>query len=210
MNIRNETLDADGFYHIYNRGINGCNVYICEENYRFFLKQFSKYLIEYVDVYAYCLMPNHFHFLIKIKTEIKTIVKVPNFDNGKLIDKKNLAIEKGLHSTDSIVSKQIGKFISSYTQAFNKVNVRSGALFESPFKRKRIDNYDYLKNLILYIHLNPQDIKQDYKNYKFSSYFGIISNLKTNIVKEVIIEIFGDLENFIYTHNHPPKLDFSY
>ena len=203
MNIINEILEPNNFYHIYNRGINGCEIYNNEENYLFFLNKFSKYLIEYVDVYAYCLMPNHFHFVIKIK-EFQTgnFVKVLNFDK--------VENEKGLHSKDSIISKQIGKFISSYSQAFNKVNQRSGPLLESPFKRKKINSEDYLKNVILYVHLNSEDLGKSYSNYKFSSFLGIVSNLKTNIAREECISLFNDLENFKYSHKFPPKLDFNF
>ena len=203
MNIINEILEPNNFYHLYNRGINGCEIYNNEENYLFFLNKFSKYLIEYVDVYAYCLMPNHFHFVIKIK-EFQTgnFVKVPNFDK--------VENEKGLHSKDLIISKQIGKFISSYSQAFNKVNQRSGSLLESPFKRKKINSDDYLKNVILYVHLNSEALGKNYSNYKFSSYLGIVSNLKTNIAREECISLFNDLENFKYSHKFPPKLDFNF
>jgi REP element-mobilizing transposase RayT len=69
MNIRNETIEPDCFYHIYNRGINGCKIFDIENDYHFFLQKFCKYLKDLVDVYAYCLMPNHFHFLIKIKSD---------------------------------------------------------------------------------------------------------------------------------------------
>ncbi len=127
------------------------------------------------EVYAYCLMPNYFHFLVKIKSEseIKSFVKVQKFD-------KTIA-GKGLHSLDSIISKQMGKFISSYTQAYNKVTNRHGALMESPFKRKRINSEEYLKNLIVYIHLNPLDIGINFKDYTFSSYKKVLSDAKTNL-----------------------------
>ena len=198
MNIINEILEPNNFYHLYNRGINGCEIYNNEENYLFFLNKFSKYLIEYVDVYAYCLMPNHFHFVIKIKDiQSESDNKISNFD-------------KGLHAPDLIISKQIGKFISSYSQAFNKVNQRSGSLLESPFKRKKINSDDYLKNVILYLHLNSEALGISYSNNKFSSYLGIVSNLKTNIAREECISLFNDLENFKYSHKFPPKLDFNF
>ena len=57
--------------------------------------------------------------------------------------------EKGLHSEDAVYSKSIAKLISSYTQAFNKTYQRSGALFESPFKRIHVDSEKYLRDLIL-------------------------------------------------------------
>ncbi len=157
-----------------------------------------------VEVYAYCLMPNHFHFLIKVKpeSEIKTFVEAQNFDKGLK--------EKGLHSFDSIISKQMGKFISSYSQAFNKVTNRHGALMESPFKRKRINSEEYLKNLIIYIHLNPLDLKVNFEAYKFSSYKTLMSKGKTNLKRQETITIFDHIENLIYCRNNPSKLDFEF
>ena len=207
MDIRNEILEPDAFYHIYNRGINSGKIFDTEENYLFFLSKFIIYLNPVCDVFAYCLMPNHFHFLIKVKSEneINTFVKVQNFDKG---DKTKQ--EKGLHSFDSIVSKQMGKFISSYSQAYNKVTNRHGALLESPFKRKRVENEEYLRNLIIYIHLNPIDLKHNFETYVFSSYKVILSRVKTNLIGVETIDFFGDIDNFIYLHNYPPKFDFKF
>ena len=180
MDIRNEILEPDAYYHIYNRGINSGKIFNATENYLFFLSKFATYLNPVCDVFAYCLMPNHFHFLIRVKSqeEIRAFVKVQNFDKGSInvpkvqnFDKgDNKEDKKGLHAFDSVVSKQMGKFISSYSQAYNKVTNRHSALLESPFKRKRIDSEEYLKNLIIYIHLNPTDLKQDFETYTFSSY----------------------------------------
>ena len=204
MNIRNEILEPDAFYHIYNRGINSEKIFATEENYLFFLSKFKTYLNPVCEVFAYCLMPNHFHFLIKVKSEneIKTFVK--DFDDA--VTKQ----EKGLHAFDSIVSKQIGKFISSYSQAYNRVANRHGPLLESPFKRKRVINEEYLRNLIIYIHLNPINLKQNYKTYFFSSYKAILSRDKKNLRREEIVAVFGDVDNFIYSHNYPPKFDFKF
>lgn len=60
-------LQYDTFYHVYNRGNNGEKIFFNEENYRYFLRKFGIYLTPYIEVYAYCLLPNHFHFLIKTK-----------------------------------------------------------------------------------------------------------------------------------------------
>ncbi|MBN2521595.1 MAG: hypothetical protein JXB17_13870 [Bacteroidales bacterium] len=63
-------LEADKYYNIYNRGNNYEKIYYKEENYYYFLKKFKEYLYEFIEVYAYCLLPNHFHFLIKVKDAI--------------------------------------------------------------------------------------------------------------------------------------------
>lgn len=210
MNIINETIEPDSFYHVYNRGINSCTIFQNQDNYRYFLKQFSKYMIGVVDVYAYCLMPNHFHILIKVKSgeALETFVKVSNFDKGTASLKEDY--EGGLHATSNIVSKQMGKFISSYSQSFSKVNHRHGALLESPFKRIRVDLEVYLKNLIIYIHLNPLDIKMNYEHYIFSSYFSIVSKSKSNIMRKEVLTLFENSDNFKYAHRYPPKFDFKF
>ena len=53
MNIRNEVLEPDAFYHIYNRGINSVKIFDTEENYLFFLSKFTTYLNPVCDVFAY-------------------------------------------------------------------------------------------------------------------------------------------------------------
>jgi putative transposase len=202
MDIRIQNLEPDCYYHIYNRGINSNKIFEIQDNYNFFLKQFSKYVTAVSDVYAYCLMPNHFHFVLKIKSEEELVSFMENkLKPGKIHD-------EGLHSIQNIASKQISKFISSYSQAFNKMHNRHGAILESPFKRKKIDTEDYLRNLILYIHKNPMDIKKDFKIYQFSSYLSMLSKSKTNLKRDEVIKLFDGLDNFICCHDQPIDFDF--
>jgi putative transposase len=67
-------MEQGNLYHIYNRGNNKQLIFFERKNYIYFLKLFKNYLSSYIDVYAYCLMPNHFHFLIKIKEHSQTSV----------------------------------------------------------------------------------------------------------------------------------------
>ncbi|GEM56145.1 hypothetical protein B0A58_10970 [Flavobacterium branchiophilum NBRC 15030 = ATCC 35035] len=194
MNIREEIIEPDCFYHLYNRGINGNRIFDNEQNYDYFLRQFTKYVNEVCEVYAYCLMPNHFHFLIKVKSKDELAIFLTEHT-------KNNLIQQGLHADTNIVSKQIGKFISSYSQAYNKVNKRHGPLLESPFKRIKINGNEYLTNLILYIHCNPLELRKEIENYKYSSYRAIVSTSKTHVQRESVLEIFGGIENFIFCHN---------
>ncbi|MDQ1162639.1 putative transposase [Chryseobacterium sp. SORGH_AS 447] len=189
MKIRENHLEAGHFYHIFNRGVNSRLVFLNDENCRFFLRKAGLYLIPYFDIYAYCLMPNHFHFLLQVKSEM----------DGILPFKKS-----GLHSEECFFSKQMARLISSYTQAFNKVYQRSGPIFESPFKRIRIDSEEYLRNIIIYIHQNPEN----FQNYKFSSYLAVISDTRTNIRRNELIELFGDRENFVECHKRELNENF--
>jgi len=55
------------FYHVFNRSNNKEKIFYNDDNYRFFLQKFDKYLSEYLEVYVFCLLPTHFHFLVKVK-----------------------------------------------------------------------------------------------------------------------------------------------
>lgn len=66
-----QTLEFDRYYHIYNRGINSCNLFEETPNYEHFLRLYEKYINPIADTYAYCLMKNHFHLLVRIKDEKK-------------------------------------------------------------------------------------------------------------------------------------------
>ena len=192
MDIRLENLQPDCFYHIYNRGINGGKIFEEEKNYLFFMNKFLQYSKDVCNLYAYCLMPNHFHFVIKIKS-YNELLKCFEEKNHKLT-------ESGLHSIQNLPSKQFSKIFSSYTQAFNKLYNRHGALLESPFKRKKIVSERYLKNVIIYVHQNPIDIHENFKSYKFSSYLTVLSSLKTNLMRNDVIELFQSSDNFVFCH----------
>jgi REP element-mobilizing transposase RayT len=193
--IRTTSIEADCFYHIYNRGINGELIFKSDRNYSFFLNKVVEFLTPVCDVYAYCLMPNHFHLLVKIKSdlELSSLVKVQNLDK---------ATQTGLHSPQNIFSKQFARLFNSYSQSFNKEYKRHGALIESPFKRKLITSDKYLINMIIYIHQNPQNhsIAHQFSKYNFSSYQSILSKSRTLLKRDEVIELFGGVENFKLSH----------
>jgi putative transposase len=67
------TFEEERFYHICAKGNSDEILFVNDENYRYFLQQFDKYLSNFLTVYAYCLLNNHIHFLVQIK-EAKTDV----------------------------------------------------------------------------------------------------------------------------------------
>ena len=71
-------LEADNYYHIYNHAVGQDNLFKKDENYNFFLKKYANYINPIADTFAYCLMPNHFHFLVRIKYEkaIEALLRV--------------------------------------------------------------------------------------------------------------------------------------
>ena len=70
MPYRKERFDLNEFYHFYNRGNNKERIFFELENYNFFLRQFFKYFpLAMAEKHAFCLMTNHYHFLVRILEE---------------------------------------------------------------------------------------------------------------------------------------------
>ena len=61
------TLQPGNYYHIFNRGNNRENIFIQERNYYYFLQLYTRYIDPVADTFAYCLLRNHFHLLVRIK-----------------------------------------------------------------------------------------------------------------------------------------------
>ncbi|NOU45912.1 MAG: hypothetical protein HOO86_02490 [Bacteroidales bacterium] len=68
------------FYHIYNRGINSCDLFHEPTNYEHFLGLYDKYISSVADTFAWVLMPNHFHLLVKVKENV--VYKYSNADRS--------------------------------------------------------------------------------------------------------------------------------
>ena len=183
-----DIFEPNCFYHIYNRAIGDDLLFYQTRNYHFFFDKFYEYLNEYLDFYAYCLLPNHFHFLVKVKET----------------DRDDIALSDVIpqQPLKQVVSENFRRFAISYSQAINKQENRKGSLFMRPLKRLRINTETYLREVVFYIHHNPvhHDITENFENYKWSSYHTILRNKPTKIICKEVIEYFGDIENFIYYH----------
>jgi REP element-mobilizing transposase RayT len=165
------------FYHIFNRGNNKENIFYHRENYIYFLKKYQQYILPIADTYAYCLLRNHFHFLVRTKTveEIEQTLRVL----------ETLRV--------SSLSQQFSNFFNSYSKSFNKRYQRTGSLLEHPFKRKIVDSDCYFLNLVHYIHFNPQKHRfiEDFRQYPWSSYNAMISEKPTKLRREDVLHWFA-------------------
>jgi putative transposase len=196
MNL-NEPLEPDCFYHIYNKGINGETLFKQDRNYSFFLQKYAQYLAHVVDTFAYCLLNNHFHLLIRVKDQA-----VLNSYYNNQLNKTKKKITEGLHSADFIVSKQFARLFSSYSQSINRSNKRTGSLIETPFKRRPVANDVYLTRLIWYIHFNPQKhgFLSDFRDYPHSSYQSHLQSKPTKLSRDEVLAWFGNLEEYKKFH----------
>ncbi len=172
------------YYHIYNRGINSCNLFYEAENYEYFMQLYDKYISVYAETFAWVLMPNHFHFVVRIKEEPEVLA----------IKHEPLTL-KPPH-------QHFSNLFNAYTKAFNERFNRHGSLFERPFKRKLVDNEQYLKQLVLYVHHNPvhHGFCSHPLEYPWSSYLTCLSEKQTKLQREKVVGWFQDVDGFTKSH----------
>jgi putative transposase len=180
-----EPLQPGQYYHIYNRGINGEPIVREERNYLYFLKLYAKYIAPIAETYAYCLLSNHFHFLLRVH-ETGPVSADRRSGTGPVLN----------------VSRQFNNFFIAYAKAFNKAFQRTGGLFESPFKRRLVNKDRYFTYLVAYIHRNPQrhGFVDNFRHWPYSSYRAILSTKRTRIQRAAVLEWFDGRTGFEQAH----------
>ncbi len=216
---------GSNYYHIFNRGINRQNIFFSERNYFYFLQLINQFLSDYISVLAYCLLPNHFHLIIKVNEKIKIQSNekanvhisqksegIPSLYKDEILKYKRDSIsKKKMESIELTNDEEIGKFVSNqfrrlfitFTMAINKQENRTGSLFDKNFKRLEITENEYLLYAIFYAHYNPEKhrINSIFRSYKFSSYLAFCNNKTTKIDKKLVLDIYDGLDGFVNYHS---------
>ncbi len=212
-----ELLQPGAYYHIYNHANGNENIFREDKNYHFFLDKYLRYIYPVADTLAYCLMPNHFHFLVKMKTQLDIRClqrhRISGIDNEISLKEKtsdvletsdvSKEIDGSGQRDDYNYSNNFKNLFQSYTKAVNKVYNRRGSLFNQGFKRKRITSDDFLRVVLIYIHLNPvlHGFCKTPGQWKYSSYKAyFINSSKTKVNTLDGISFFGDKENLLFCH----------
>jgi len=194
------SLQFDTYYHIYNRGNNRENLFVEERNYPYFMKLYTRHILPVAETFAYCLMPNHFHFLIRTRSEEEQRdYQFGSISKNRSISKsgiKSLSLKSSIDPRQP--SRAFNNMFIAYTRAFNRATGRTGVLFERPFHRKPVTKDAYFHFLVVYIHKNPEKhgFVGDFREWKWSSYTALHSNQITHLAREAVFDWFGNLETF--------------
>ncbi len=180
-------LEYGQYYHIYNRGNNGENLFFEERNYPHFLKLYAHYILPVADTYTYCLLRNHFHILVRIKTEEEQAKTLQT-----LRVSETLRVSKPGVFKPKSPSQQFGNLFNAYAKGINKAYGRTGSLFENPFGRVAVTSDSYLVHLVTYIHQNPQKhgFVTDFRAWPYSSYHAVVSQQPTRLERDEVLAWF--------------------
>lgn len=198
-------------YHIYNQGNNRQDIFFERDNYLFFLRKVRIHFLPYCDILAYCLMPNHFHFMVRVKTYDDAI--------GSATPSRAPNLNPNFNPSD--FNKSIGIQLASYTRAINNRFGKSGSLFRNKTKASCIScsndlspafyqtslgtllkNCDSLQQYpqvcFNYIHQNPVKAKlvKNMEDWEFSSARDYLGLRKGNLVNIKLCEEYIDLSDY--------------
>lgn len=169
-------LEHDRYYHVYNRGNNKENIFRKPRDYDHFIRLLERYLLPIADIHSYCLLPNHYHLIVRIKS----------------------ISEISEELQEKMIRTSFGNMMNAYAKSYNKKYKRSGSLFQKHLKKKLIHDESYLKNLVVYVNKNPSlHGIGDFKDYKYSSYNDLLGTSDSWLKKDYVLSVFGGKENLM-------------
>jgi REP element-mobilizing transposase RayT len=135
-------IQKGGVYHIYNHSIGSEKPFKLERDFKRMISDLSLRLPAVSEVYAFCILSNHMHLMLKVTAE------------------------------PAKFSKTMGDALNAYAKWYNTLNHRMGGMFVSPFKRRLVNDHAYMSGLPWYIHRNPlhHHITPNWETYPWSSY----------------------------------------
>ena len=155
-------------YHVYNRGNNKQPIFYNDENYLYFLRGVQKNISPCCDILCWCLMPNHFHFLIYANAHSVVEINDDSFRRQQF-------------------SQAVKQLLSSYTKAINKQQGFTGSLFQQKTKAICVENKTqfYGETAFHYIHQNPMKAglvnkMEEWSYSSFKDYVGLRSGKLCN------------------------------
>ena len=222
-------LEEGLMYHIYNRANGHENLVHDAKDFLRFLSLMEKYIAPVADIFAWNLMPNHFHIAARIKPGLvyKYMRKdftdnLPKWEEVKWETIQTVKVPLntvglktvGGHKTHALPAadtndvkqpnpaSHIAHLCNAYARYYNEKYKRHGSLFQRPFRRKLIQTEYYWRQLILYIHSNAvhHGFVKRIEDYQWSSYHTYLTAEPSAIMKEEIFQLFGGVENFIASH----------
>ncbi|MFO8128876.1 MAG: hypothetical protein R6T99_03115 [Bacteroidales bacterium] len=176
-----QPIFSDSYYHIYNRAVRDNTLFYTESDMIIFLRKFRKFVMPYLNVLGFCLLPNHFHLIVKT---------VDSNDSQHF---------------PSLISEQFRKLFISHAVDINREEIREGTLFERPYRRIRIESENYLKYLLFYVHYNPEkhNIAYKFQDYRYSSYSLCFRKDQSIIDREFVSGLFNnDYGEYLEFHKH--------
>ncbi|MEI7982764.1 MAG: hypothetical protein WCI71_14020 [Bacteroidota bacterium] len=166
--MKTTLLEPGKYYHIYNQAKNGDPLFGDEEAFRFFLRLYRSHIAPVADTFAYCLLKDHLHLLVRIKRDV----------NGSIY-------------------KPFALLFNAYAKGFNKHNGKEGKVFRFKLKRIEIRRESYFFEMVRYINQNARKhgVAEEDSQYRFSSFRASLTPGPSIVCKEELAKYFCNGRN---------------
>ncbi len=185
-------------YHLYNRTNNFELLFRNDDDYAFFMAKYSAITAGYLDLFSWNLLPTHFHLLAKLKSYAAIYNHLQNIPEEQLVltEKRFLTHRATVHE---LIRNIFQRFFISYCKYYNFIHNRKGNLFHRPFRHVHVNKESQFTQAVIYINANAvkHGLVTNINDHKWSSYHSIISNEKTNLCRQEILDWFGGRDQFI-------------
>lgn len=190
-------MSQDSSTIICHKVVTGEKLFHTESDYLEFLKRYKKYLAQYFNTWTYCLIPNHFHFLVKVKTQDELKVS----SEGEKTNASKLYLE-GKKPFTFLLENQLSRMLSGIALRHNKRHKRHGPLFDQGIKRVCISSEQRIAYQIAYIHHNPihHSISETFHDWKYSSYNAFINRGESRVAVNDVLQFLGNMDTFHLVH----------
>jgi putative transposase len=204
-------FEKSQLYHIFNQGNNRQRIFFKEENYLFFIEKMRDYLLPYCDVLAWCLLPNHFHWMVQVK-EVEVLV-TPNETHPMTQSHRMNAQPPGNLVKYRDLNHSIAILLRSYTRAIQKQENITGTLFRQKTKAECLNEpsgltpsfYNTRQGTLIhmdkpakaypqvcfnYIHQNPVKARlvKHPEDWEFSSYRDLVGLRNGTLINRELIK----------------------
>ena len=143
-----QALEEGQTYHIYNKSTSGNRMFENEVDYIDFLEKWRKYFGHYLETFAFCLVPNHFHFLVQVKlvnNGLRKQIESEATKAGAAYISKQVPLS-------TFLSDQLRRFGSSVSLSHRAKHSRDGPLFVGKIKRIALKSDPHILYVLCYIH----------------------------------------------------------
>lgn len=145
---------SDQYYHVYNRGVDKMDIFRSDEDSNYFMYLLKRSLGSEIMKDKSGRAYNNY----AEKVELNAFCLMPNHFHLLVYLKEADGLTEFMRSV-----------MTAYSGYFNKKYCRKGPLFQNTFLASRVTRESYFWHITRYIHLNPMDIGQDWREYEYSS-----------------------------------------
>ncbi len=174
--MKTTLLQPGRYYHIFNCAKSGELLFNTEEDFKFFLKLYKSHIVPVAETFAYCLLQDHLHLLVRIRETAQ----------GSLF-------------------KPFAILFNAYAKGYNKQNGKEGRVFKFKLKQMEIRRETYLSEMIRYINQNARrhGVTEDLTQYRFSSYRATVSDTSGFVDRKELVQHLGQGETLVRNLNTP-------